>query len=190
MTRRSVRRDDSASVQSCEVTHDRRLTRGAHGDVDTSSHRAQRLTRDVLLHAVSELSTRDEDLAAAVRRFGPPPLWDRRPGFATLVRIILEQQVSLASAGAAYARLKRGLRRVTAEGVAGFTLPQLKRHGLTRQKAAYCHNLAQLTVTGALDLGRLEQADDTAARRALLKIRGIGPWSADIYLLMALVPWI
>ena len=113
-------------------------------------------------------------------------MWARRPGFATLARIMLEQQVSLASASAAYARLKRGLGRVTAESVAAATLSQLQRHGLTRQKAAYCHNLAQLTVTGALDLGRLVHADDAVVRQTLLEIRGIGPWSAEIYLLMAL----
>lgn len=133
-----------------------------------------------------ELGRRDDDLAAVVRRFGPPPMWMRRPGFATLIRIILEQQVSLASAEAAYSRLSRALGRVTARRVAALSLLQLQGHGLTRQKADYCRNLARLAYTGELDLRDLEHADDATARRALLEVRGIGPWSADIYLLMAL----
>jgi DNA-3-methyladenine glycosylase II len=70
--------------------------------VQTNSQRTPKLTRDALLRAVSELSACDDDLATVVQRFGPPPMWSRGPGFATLVRIILEQQVSLASADAAY----------------------------------------------------------------------------------------
>lgn len=154
--------------------------------VQTRSQRTSKLTRHALLRAVSELSRCDDDLATVVRRFGPPPMWSRGPGFATLVRIMLEQQVSLASAAAAYERLKCAVGRVTAERVAGFSVLQLQDHGLTRQKAGYCHNLAQLTLTGGLDLRGIQHADDATARRALLKVQGIGPWSADIYLLMAL----
>lgn len=71
------------------------------------------LTSTSLLQGVKELSARDDQIARVVRRFGPPPLWARRPGFATLVRIILEQQVSLASAEAAYARLQAAAGLVT-----------------------------------------------------------------------------
>jgi DNA-3-methyladenine glycosylase II len=126
------------------------------------------------------------DLAAAVNRCGPPPLWRRRPGFSTLVRIILEQQVSLASAAAAYSRLQAGVGRVTAKRVAAQSPRHLRKHGLTRQKAAYCHDLARLVESGQLDLWSIRRADDAAARRTLLEIRGIGPWTADIYLLIAL----
>lgn len=148
--------------------------------------RTRGLTREGLLRGVSELSKSDADLAAVVRRFGPPPMWSRRPGFATLVRIILEQQVSLASADAAYTRLRGALGRVTARRVAASSLPELRDHGLTRQKAGYCRDLAELTLAGGLDLRGLEDADDSTARRALLQVRGIGPWSADVYMLMAL----
>jgi DNA-3-methyladenine glycosylase II len=140
----------------------------------------------MLLRGVAELYERDGDLAAVVRRLGPPPLWRRRPGFSTLIRIILEQQVSLASAAAAYARLQGALGRVTARRVAALSVRQLRRHGLTRQKASYCHNLAQLVDAGELDLRVIGLAKDMTARRRLLEIRGIGPWTADIYLLMAL----
>lgn len=150
------------------------------------SEPAPALTRETLLHAVRELGRRDRDLAMAVQRLGPPPMWSLRPGFASLIRIILGQQVSLASADAAYERLKRGLGRIAADRVAGSSPIHLQTHGLTRQKADYCHNLAQLVLSGGLDLRLVAHSDDSTARQALLEIRGVGPWSADIYLLMAL----
>lgn len=159
-----------------------------------SSHRAtgfvaspaSRLTRDTLLRAVAELSRSDSDLATSVQRFGTPPLWLFRPGFATLVRIILGQQVSQASANAAYARLVAGLGRVTAARVAASSQQRLQTLGLTRQKADYCLDLSRRVVARELDLRAIEHADDPLARHTLLGIRGVGPWSADIYLLMAL----
>ena len=113
-------------------------------------------------------------------------MWARRPGFATLIRIILEQQVSLASATATVARLRRGVGRLTASRVAVLSPARLRRLGLTRQKAGYCFDLARLVHEGDLDLLHLSAADDTTARERLEQIRGIGPWTADIYLLMAL----
>lgn len=144
------------------------------------------MNRSELLRGVNELCARDTDLANIVQQYGPPPMWGRRPGFATLIRIILEQQVSLASADATFARLRRGVGRVTVQRVAGMSLSRLRRLGLTRQKAGYCLDLARLVDNGNLDLRRLGSADDTTARETLLEIRGIGPWTADIYLLMAL----
>ncbi len=128
----------------------------------------------------------DVDLARVVERFGPPPLWARRPGFATLVRIVIEQQVSLASANAMFGRLKAAVDPVTPEGVRKLQAKGLRELGLTRQKARYCHDIAQRTVTGELDFGKIAAADDQDARRLLLAVCGIGPWSADIYRLMAL----
>ncbi len=154
--------------------------------VDLTVQPVQCLAKDVLLQAVQELCARDADLAAVVRRFGPPPLWARRPGFATLVRIVLEQQVSLASADAAYSRLRRSVGRVTPMRVAGLPPGELRALGFTRQKADYCVGLARLIACGELNLHNIARADDGTARRALLAVRGIGPWTADIYLLMAL----
>jgi DNA-3-methyladenine glycosylase II len=121
-----------------------------------------------------------------VRRWGPPLLWARRPGFATLVRIILEQQVSLASARAAYSRLQAAVGRVTPARVAGLSEARLRRSGLTRQKAAYCRKLATRIVDRQLTLSHLSHLEDDDARSSLLLVPGIGPWTADIYLLMAL----
>ena len=144
------------------------------------------LTRDSLLQGIGELCAIDSDLAAVVHKLGPPPMWARKAGFATLVRIILEQQVSLSSARATYSRLQAALGRVTAHRVAALSLTDLRALGITRQKAGYCSNLARLIAAGELQLSAIAEFSDAEARRKLCAVRGIGPWTADIYLLMAL----
>ena len=139
-----------------------------------------------LLEAVQILVERDADLAGVVQRYGPPPLWSRPPGFATLVRIILEQQVSLASAQAAFNRLQNAAGELTLPAFLLFSDAELKSFGFSRQKARYCRLLAEDLARGALDLDRLEELEDAAVRGRLVELKGIGPWSADIYLLMAL----
>ena len=150
------------------------------------NHLPPPLDQTALLEGVKELGARDRELACVVERFGPPPLWARRPGFATLVRIILEQQVSLASARAAYGRLQAAAGRVTPERIARLSEARLRSSGLTRQKASYCRNLATCIVERKLTLGHLSHLDDHAGRSELLQVPGVGPWTADIYLLMAL----
>ncbi len=144
------------------------------------------LSPEAMASAVRELVAADEDLHRVVERVGPPPMWARRPGFATLVRIILEQQVSLASADATYRRLQRRLGRVTAARVASVSVVMLQRQGVTRQKAEYIRHVAGLVVAEKLNLEALTEANDATVYRTLVAIRGIGPWTADIYLLMAL----
>jgi DNA-3-methyladenine glycosylase II len=145
------------------------------------------LTTTSLLRGVDELCTRDGAVAIVVDRFGPPPLWARPGGFSTLVRMVLEQQVSLASGRAAYDRLQTAAGgRVTPHRVAALSEADLRRAGLTRQKASYCHGLALAIVGGDLDLRAVAQLEDDAARTHLQTLPGIGPWTADIYLLMAL----
>jgi DNA-3-methyladenine glycosylase II len=144
------------------------------------------LTERDLARGVRALCRRDRDLARVVSRFGPPPLWAREPGFATLVQIILEQQVSLASARAAYARLLRVAEATTPERLGELDERALAGAGLTRQKSAYLRALAEAVVRGELDVAGLHTLDDEEARAELMRLRGIGPWSADIYLLMAL----
>ncbi len=151
-----------------------------------AKHLPPPLTLTTLRRGVRELGSVDRDLADAVRRYGPPPLWARRPGFATLVRIILEQQVSLASGRAAYSRLRAAAGRVTPQRVARLSESRLRGFGLTRQKASYCRNLSRHIVNRRLTLRHLAHLDDQAARAILLQVPGIGPWTADIYLLMAL----
>jgi DNA-3-methyladenine glycosylase II len=132
------------------------------------------------------LAGQDPDLARIVRRLGDPPVWGRRPGFSTLIRIILEQQVSLLSAQATYRRLDARLAGTTPGGVYALSVAGLQQLGLTRQKAAYCHGLASRVLDGNLDLRAVARSPDADGRLALLAVPGLGPWSVDIYYLMAL----
>lgn len=132
------------------------------------------------------LSASDADMARILLEIGPPPMWEREAGFPTLLHIILEQQVSLASARAAYERLRATCRPLTPERFLQLDDDTLKRIGFSRQKTAYGRNLARSILDGRLDIGTLGGLDDAAARSELIKVKGIGQWTADIYLLMAL----
>lgn len=144
------------------------------------------LTRETLSQGVRELSRRDPDLAAVVARRGVPPMWGRKPGFSALVKMILEQQVSLASARSSHERLRKRLGRITAPAVESLLLSQIRACGFTRQKAEYTRDLAGLITGGQLSLRQLKFADDKTVRDRLMTIRGIGAWTADVYILMAL----
>ena len=146
----------------------------------------KRLNQSTLLEGVRCLAERDEHLATIVSTYGPPPLWEREQGFPTLIRLILEQQVSLNSAKAAYDRLEKAIDTPTPEGFAGLTDEELRRIGFSRQKTVYGRELAAAILKGRLDLSRLERLSDEDVRKELIKVKGIGPWTADIYLLMAL----
>jgi DNA-3-methyladenine glycosylase II len=113
-------------------------------------------------------------------------MWGRQPGFATLVHIILEQQVSIAAARTLFRRLEAHLGGIDPERVAATGVDGLRAFGLTRQKSAYCHGLALRVRNGSLDLAAAARAPDETGRRALLAVPGLGPWSVDIYWLMAL----
>jgi len=121
-----------------------------------------------------------------VTRYGPPPLWARRPGFPTLLRIILEQQVTLASAAALYQRLAVTIRPFDPAGILALGPTGLRELGVTRQKTRYALALADQVATGQLALQRLGRCSDAEARERLMGVPGIGPWTASIYLLMAL----
>jgi DNA-3-methyladenine glycosylase II len=144
------------------------------------------LTRTSLGLAVEELAARDADLRSVVERFGPPPLWDRPAGFPTLVHIVLEQQVSLASARAAFDRLRERADPLTPAAFLELDDAELLAIGFSRQKARYVRALSAAIGTGALDLEALERLDDDGVERELLAIPGIGPWTATIYRLMVL----
>ena len=144
------------------------------------------LGRESLRDATRRLARRDRRLGLLVRRHGPPPLWARPRGFATLLRIILEQQVSLASAGAMYRRLLGRMPALTPAAVLDLGAAGLRGIGVTRQKAGYAVALAERVEDGRLPLGRLHRATDDDARALLTEVPGIGPWTAGIYLLMCL----
>lgn len=144
------------------------------------------LDQPELAAAVRVLTRRDRDLLDLVARHGPPPLWSRPPGFATLVRIILEQQVSLASAQAVFHRVRAAAGGVSVPRVHALGYRGLRRAGLTRQKARYVAALAERIAGGAIRLSSLARASDAAARAELVRLHGVGEWTADIYLVMAL----
>lgn len=147
----------------------------------------QPLTDELILAGAQALSEIDTDLAVIHARLGPPPLWARPPGFATLIYIILEQQVSLASARAAYNRLGVALGTITPEAFLQLDDAELKTIGFSRQKTAYGRILAHAILDGLLDLQALHSMPDDEVRVELTRIKGIGRWTADIYLMEALL---
>lgn len=148
--------------------------------------RPDSLNSHTLTRATRRLARLDPDLRRLVRQHGPPPLWARPPGFATLVQIILEQQVSLASARAVFRRLQ-DLGEVSPATVLEQGEKGLRGCGFTRQKSGYCVDLAGRIRSGELQLDTLPGLPTDEVRRQLKQVRGIGDWSADIYLLMALL---
>jgi len=135
---------------------------------------------------IRELTVRDADLARVIQTYGVPPLWVREPGFPALVYIILEQQVSLASARAAFQRLRAAASPLTPTRFLKLSGAQLKQIGFSRQKTLYTRLLAESLVKRHLDLNDLHDLSDDAARKFLIALKGIGTWTADIYLLSAL----
>ena len=144
------------------------------------------LTQTTLVKAAHQLAKRDNDLAAILKKHGPPPLWARKPGFSTLVKIILEQQVSLSSAASIFARLQHSVVPFHPARILELGETHLKLQGLTRQKTAYCLHLAQSLNDKRLRLSQLTRMSDDQVKAALMEVKGIGSWSADVYLLMAL----
>ncbi|WP_066701239.1 DNA-3-methyladenine glycosylase family protein [Sphingobium amiense] len=123
--------------------------------------------------------------AAAIARVGYPEPRVRAPGYETMLRTILGQQVSVAAAAAVWRRLEAELGEGCApEALLARDFDTLRACGLSRQKQGYARSLAELVVSGALDLHALPQ-DDEEAIAQLVRIKGIGRWSAEIYLLFA-----
>jgi len=144
------------------------------------------LDRSSLAAAARGLAGRDPDLARIFNVYGEPPLWRRPTGFPTLVKIILEQQVSLSSAASMFARLKTAINPFSPERFLEVGEPYLRRLGVTRQKSGFLIHLSASVVNGQLNLRRLSRMTDDNARSALTSLKGIGAWSADVYLLMAM----
>lgn len=147
----------------------------------------EKLNEKKLAEICKKLAAADSDLENIFRTYGTPPLWKREASFATLVHIILEQQVSLASALAAFKRLEERLGEITPEGVLSLSDAELKACYFSRQKTVYARELAAAVAGGRLELESLETLSDREAKDELKKIKGIGDWTADIYLLMAML---
>ena len=144
------------------------------------------LTQKSLALAARELAARDEILAGIHANHGDPPLWRRATGFTTLAHIILEQQVSLKSAKAMLVRLETSIQPFAPSKFLELGDTYLRNLGVTRQKSAYLLHLSNSIVAGRLSFTKLARMSDEDARAVLTQIKGIGSWSADVYLLMAM----
>jgi len=133
-----------------------------------------------------QLGKRDIHLRQILDEYGFPPMWSRPNTFQTLVLTILEQQVSLAAAYSAFKKLKSRLGRVTPANLLKLTDEELRACYLSRQKIVYTRGLAQAITSGELSLSKLAKEPDDIIRTELKKLKGIGDWTVDIYLIHVL----
>ena len=141
-----------------------------------------------MIRAARKLAKRDRFLGGIFDELGPPPLWRRPANFATFVRIILEQQVSLASAKSTFDKLRTATdSRVTAKRVNELGFDSLRSLGFSRQKARYTMALSDDVIAKRFVVGSLKHCDDDEARTQITARLGLGDWSADVFLIMALL---
>ena len=144
------------------------------------------LSEEIFALGVRELARIDSDLAEVVTKYGPPPLWVREPGFPTLVYIILEQQVSLASARALFGKLQKAVKPLTPGRFLKLTEAEMRVLGFSRQKTLYTRLLAEAIQKRQFALHTLHELPDDHVREKLIALKGVGNWTADIYLMSAL----
>lgn len=138
-------------------------------------------------HSICDvLAAKDKALATIIHDYGYPPFWHRPGGFATLIHIILEQQVSLASARAAYDKLKLKIGTITPKKLLALTDGELKDCYFSRQKIIYARHLAAAIVNKDLNLRSLPDLSNEDIRAKLIAIKGIGHWTIEVYLMMVL----
>jgi len=145
----------------------------------------ERFEGDSLEGIYKKLAKKDADLARIIREHGYPPLWVRPNTFETLVLTILEQQVSLASAYAAYKKLKEKI-RITPTALLSLSDEDLRSCYFSRQKIVYTRGLAEAILNKTIRLKWFEEQPDEVVRTSLKALKGIGDWTVDIYLIHAL----
>lgn len=133
-----------------------------------------------------QLGVMDADLQQIIERFGYPPFWSRSNSFESFVHIILEQQVSLASALATLNQLKKRIGTITPENLLSLTDEDLKACFFSRQKIIYTRGLATAIISGTINLGDLAKKSNEDVRHALIKLKGVGNWTIDVYLMFVL----
>ncbi|WP_265426924.1 DNA-3-methyladenine glycosylase family protein [Chryseobacterium sp. YIM B08800] len=132
------------------------------------------------------LASQDQDLKLILENHGYPPMWTRENTFETLVHIILEQQVSLASALAALNKLKEKLTEITPEKILQLNDEEMRECYVSRQKNIYIKGLANAIVNGEIDLEKLSKMSNDELRKELVNLKGIGNWTVDVYLMFTL----
>jgi len=140
----------------------------------------------LLQQALDHLSGADAHMGRAILEIGPPPPRHRPATFGTLMEVIIAQQVSTASARAISGRLEERMGRVTPEAFIALTDADLRTVGFSRQKTLYGRDLAAHFLEGKLSLAKLRRMEDEPAIEALSAVKGIGRWSAEVFLLFAL----
>src|SRR6187402_471372 len=133
-----------------------------------------------------ELAAADVDLSLIIQTHGYPPLWSRPNTFETLVHIVLEQQVSLASALSALNKLRERVQELTPARVLLLTDEEFRACYCSRQKTAYIKYLAEALLSGQINLDELEHLPDDDIRAKLITLKGIGHWTIDVYLMFVL----
>jgi len=132
------------------------------------------------------LSERDGVFGNIIQQHSYPPMWTRPASFATLIHIILEQQVSLASALAAFNKLKEKIGTITPETLLKLSDADMKACYFSRQKTIYARHLAEAIVSKKIQLNKLSACTDEEIRTTLKQVKGIGDWTADVFLMFAL----
>ena len=132
------------------------------------------------------LGDQDAHLRLVLQNYGYPPMWTRENNFETLVHIILEQQVSLASALAALNKLRDKTQLITPENVLTLTDEEMRACYVSRQKMVYIRGLALALQSGEIDLKKFEKIPVEDIRKKLISLKGIGNWTIDVYLMFAL----
>ncbi|MEX8549091.1 MAG: DNA-3-methyladenine glycosylase [Mucilaginibacter sp.] len=143
-------------------------------------------TQQNLNQLCNEMASRDASFTGIISVYGYPPFWSRPNTFESLVHIILEQQVSLASALSALQKLKERIGEISAENLLALTDEELKACYFSRQKTVYARDLAVNILNGNLDLEELPLLPDDEVRTKLTAIKGIGNWTSEIYLIFIL----
>ncbi len=135
---------------------------------------------------IGKLKKKDKTIAFAIVKHGIPPNWKRDPGFVSLSRIILEQQISLESANAHFKKLNDYLKSFSPKEILKLTDAEMRDCQISRQKSSYLRALAKAIIDNQLNLDDLDDMDEEAIRKDLMAIKGIGKWTSDIYLMFCL----
>jgi DNA-3-methyladenine glycosylase II len=144
------------------------------------------LTERTMKSDLRTLARHDDHVAAALERFGYPELRRRPPGFDTLLRAIVFQQISIYAAAAIWKRIEQAVMPLTPDAYCAVGDDVLRACGLSRQKLAYARSLAELVASGEVPLESLDRMEDQEAIDQLCKIKGVGRWTAEVYLMFAL----
>lgn len=148
--------------------------------------KVQRFGDEDFISLCDELAVIDKSFQQIINEYGYAPCWSRKPTFSTLIHIILEQQVSLASAKAAFDKLQLYTGAINPVNILRLSDEEMKACYFSRQKTTYARCLAEAVLSGNLDLESLIHKDDDTIRATLIKIKGIGNWTVDVFLMMCL----